>query len=114
MKKKTYQFGIAAEKLVILFLRLKGYKILAWRFKTKVGEVDIIATKSNIIIAIEVKARKSKVLLEEILQNRQIARVKRATEFFIAKHRKYDNMAIRFDFIEVNRFFIPTHNKNFF
>ncbi len=114
MKKKTHQFGMLAEKVVILFLRLKGYKILAWRFKTKVGEIDIIAKKSNIIIIIEVKARKSKALVEEILQNKQIARLKRATEFFIAKNPKYDNMAIRFDFIEVNRFFIPTHNKNFF
>ena len=68
-KKQTYNFGILAEKIAISFLRLKGYEILEWRFKTKVGEVDIIAKKSDVIIAVEVKARskKGKLISKKIL-----------------------------------------------
>ncbi len=112
-KKQTYKFGIFAEKISILFLRLKGYKILAWRYKTKVGEIDIIAKKSNIIAIIEVKARAKKTLIEEIIRQKQINRIKRAAELFIARNSKYHNCAVRLDFIEVRKLFIK-HHKNFF
>jgi putative endonuclease len=57
MTKTTYQTGLAAEKLCRLALRLKFYRILAERYKTPVGEIDIIAARDNSIIAVEVKAR---------------------------------------------------------
>ena len=41
IKKQTHQFGILAERVSILFLRLKGYKILKWRYKSHFGEIDI-------------------------------------------------------------------------
>lgn len=114
INKKTYKFGILAEKIAILFLQLKGYKILQSRFKTRAGEVDIIAKKSNIIIFIEVKARKGNYLIEEVLRKSQISRIRRAAEIFISKKPKYHNSNLRFDFIEVGKFFIPKHHKNFF
>lgn len=49
--------GHAAERIAVLSLRLKGYRILARRFKTKVGEVDIIARRGCCIAFIEVKQR---------------------------------------------------------
>jgi len=113
-KKQTYQFGIFAEKVAISFLRLKGYKIIAWRFKTKFGEVDIIAKKSDIIIAVEVKARKKRVSLEEIISLRQMNRVRSAMELFISQNPQYHNSAVRFDFIEVGRFGVLQHHQNFF
>ncbi len=113
-KKQTYKFGILAEKIALLFLILKGYKILAWRYKSIFGEVDIIAKKSKTIIAIEVKARKRKAVIEEILRPTQIMRVKKSAEFFLVKNKKFRNHNLRFDFIEVGRFFIFKHHKNFF
>ena len=82
-KNRSYQFGILAEKIAMFFLRLKGYKILEWRYKSRFGEVDIIAKKSAVIVAIEVKARTSKILIEEVLRPRQIERVTKSLEFFI-------------------------------
>lgn len=58
-KQKTYQRGLHAETVAVWFLRLKGYKILVRRYKTKVGEIDIIARRGNKIIFTEVKARPS-------------------------------------------------------
>ncbi|OFW79756.1 MAG: hypothetical protein A2887_03085 [Alphaproteobacteria bacterium RIFCSPLOWO2_01_FULL_40_26] len=108
-----YKFGILAEKIAIIFLTIKGYKILEWRYKTHGGEVDIIAQKSHEIIFIEVKARKTKLLIEEVLRPQQIKRIKRAAEIFIAKNPRFHDCLWRFDFIEVGRFFIPKHHKNF-
>jgi putative endonuclease len=111
--KKTYKFGLLAEKITILFLFLKGYQILAWRYKTYFGEIDIIAKKSKTIIAVEVKARRTKTLVEEVLRPNQIKRIHRAMEFFIAKNPRFHDHNLRFDFVEVGRFFSIKHHKNF-
>jgi len=111
--KKTYQFGLLAEKITILFLRLKGYQILAWRYKTYLGEIDIIAKKSKMIIFIEVKARRSKADLEEVLRPQQIRRIYDAADLFIAKKPHFHNHNLRFDFVEVGRFFTIKHHHNF-
>jgi putative endonuclease len=114
LKNKTYNFGILAEKIVILFLIIKGYKILKWRYKTHCGEIDIIARKFHSIIFIEVKARKTKSNIEEILLPRQIQRIKKTAEIFMAKNSQFSNYQWRFDFIEVSRFFFVKHYHNFF
>lgn len=113
IKKQTHKFGLMAERISIFFLRFKFYRILAWRHKTPFGEIDIIAKKFRTIIFIEVKARKSEIIVEEVLRPRQIERIKRAAEFFIAKNPQFQNHDWRFDFIEVNRFFRPKHFRNF-
>ncbi len=112
-KKRTYQFGLFAEKVAIIFLRLKFYQILAWRYKTYHGEIDIIAKKGKIIAIIEVKARKSEIIFEEVLQPRQLKRIKRASELFFISHPKFRNYQIRFDFMAVNNFLWPKHFKGF-
>ncbi len=113
MPKKTYQFGLLAEKIAMIFLCLKGYKILAWRHKNHFGEIDIVAKKSRVIIFVEVKARKSRAVIEEVLRSRQLNRIKRSAELFIAKNPEFQNHDLRFDFIEVGKYFWPKHQKNF-
>ena len=39
------------------FLRVKGYRIIAQRVRTRVGEIDIIAQKGDTLVFVEVKAR---------------------------------------------------------
>jgi len=111
--KKTYQFGLLAEAIAAIFLRLKGYKILHRRYKNNFGEIDIIAKKGRVIIFIEVKARKRKVSIEEMLSDAQISRISNAAEFFIAKNPRFHELDWRIDFIEVGRFFVPKHHRNF-
>ena len=112
-KKQTYKFGILAERISIIFLLLKGYKILEWRYNTRFGEVDIVAKKSDVIVVIEVKARSSEICIEEVLHPRQIERVKKAAEFFIVENQQFQNFNLRFDFITVSKFFVPKHYVNF-
>ncbi len=112
-KKKTYQFGILAEKITILFLSLKGYQILAWRYKTYFGEIDIVAKKGRTIVMVEVKARKARSAVEEVLKSKQIDRIKRAAESFLCKNPQFQNHSLRFDFVLVSKFLLPKHYKNF-
>jgi putative endonuclease len=114
LKKKTYQFGILAERITILFLRLQAYQILAWRYKTYFGEIDIIAKRGKTIAMIEVKARKTRSNFEDVLRLRQMQRVQKSANYFLSRHPKFQNHQIRFDFVFVNKLFWPTHYKNFF
>lgn len=51
--------GQAGEKLAVKFLRKKGYKIREQNYKTKIGEIDIIAEDSGALVFVEVKTRES-------------------------------------------------------
>ncbi|MFT6219528.1 MAG: putative endonuclease [Myxococcota bacterium] len=118
-KIKSYRFGIIAEFVAIIFLFFKGYKILKRRYKTNLGEIDIIARKNNAIIAVEVKARRNNVqkdgfLIDEVLSTNQQKRIKRATMSFMKSNfKKYKNHSIRFDLIVISPYKMPLHLVGF-
>jgi putative endonuclease len=111
-KIKAYNFGFEQEQRAIQFLMNRDYQIIKNRYKTKFGEVDIIAKKDNLLVFIEVKARKKEELIEVILRASQIQRIKNAALFFIAQNPQFQNFDISFDFILVNDEII--HHKNYF
>jgi hypothetical protein len=49
-----------AETVAALLLRLKGHRVVAQRYKTPVGEIDLVALKGKRLAFIEVKRRKTK------------------------------------------------------
>ena len=53
----AFRTGLSAESRAAAFLMAKGYRILAKRFRTPYGEIDLVAKKRNLIAFIEVKAR---------------------------------------------------------
>src|SRR5690348_10908885 len=57
---KAYRSGLFAETLTALLLRLRGYRIVAQRYKTPVGEIDLVALKGKRLAFIEVKRRRTK------------------------------------------------------
>lgn len=111
--KESYKYGIFVEKFIVILLFLKGYNLLKWRFKCHYGEIDIIATKSSEIIFFEIKARKLKINIEEVLRSKQILRLKWASNYFISKNPKFQKYNVRFDFIEFKSLFSFKHHQNF-
>ena len=59
MSKQNLSLGKQGEELALKFLRKKGYKILESNYKTKLGEIDIIATDKDAVCFVEVKLRNS-------------------------------------------------------
>ncbi len=57
MNKTSRSVGFSAESLAIEILKPKGFVILERNFKSRFGEIDIIASKEGILYFIEVKAR---------------------------------------------------------
>ena len=54
------KFGEKSESIAVSYLKKQGYKIIEQNYRTKLGEIDIIAREKGTIAFIEVKARKSK------------------------------------------------------
>ena len=111
-KTNSYWKGLYGEYLAIFYLRCKGYRILAWRYKTAVGEIDIVARRGRSLIFVEVKTR---IRLEDALtcfSRRMESRITRAAQSFISRNPAYAGMDMRFDFIAVAPFFHITHLDN--
>ncbi|MGN6487444.1 MAG: YraN family protein [Devosia sp.] len=106
-------FGRRGETLAAWFLRLKGYRILASRFKTPMGEIDLVAQRFGTLVFVEVKARRSGSLADAWLavNDRRIAR---AAGYFLARHPRYAASDLRYDVIFLAPMTWPRHVVNAF
>lgn len=103
------QTGRHAERLAALYLRAKGYQILANRFATPVGEIDIVARRHDLVIFVEVKVRQSKARAMEAVSHHQQSRVTRAADAFLKNNPHLAQSDTRFDVIAFARWSWPTH-----
>ena len=103
--------GRKAERIAAWWLRLKGWRILAVRARTPVGEVDLIARRGRTLVFVEVKARTSAADAELALDDFRLRRVARAAEALAARHaRQGDTIRIDAVFIVPGRW--PRHVEN--
>ena len=108
-RRQAFRRGHAAELLCLWHLRLRGYRILARRFKVPSGEIDLIARRGRVLAAIEVKARPSLAAASEAISPRQRRRVARALEHFLAQRPELAHLAPRFDVMLVMPGRLPRH-----
>lgn len=101
--------GSLAEYRAALSLLLKGYRIVAFRHRTKLGEIDIIARKGNLIACVEVKARRS--LDDSVFAVSDFAqrRIRAASDLWLAKQPDFSRLSIRYDIISVSPWRWPVH-----
>jgi putative endonuclease len=111
---KAYRSGIFAESLVALLLRLKGNRIVARRYKTPVGEIDLVALKGKRLAFIEVKRRKSFEDAAEALPSRARRRIVRAAQYWLAAHPSYNGHDMRFDVVLTAPWSWPRYIENAF
>lgn len=111
-KQKAYKQGVISEKLAAVFLRFKGYKILEQRFKTPVGEIDLIARKGKALVMVEVKQRRS---IDEALESvtpKMRGRIERAALYYMHRHSGAQDLNLRFDLIAMQWPFLIRHLDN--
>src|SRR5205809_8091319 len=107
-RRQAHRLGHAAEWRAVWRLRLAGYSILARRYKTRLGEIDIVARRGGILAFVEVKARTDFEKAGFSLHTRQFGRVARAASLFLAHHPRYAAHSVRFDALLVVRLW-PRH-----
>ena len=96
-KRVAERHGVRAELLCAWQLRLKGYRILARRYRTPVGEIDLIARRGGVLAAVEVKARGDLAAASEAVTARQRRRIANALAHFLAHRPDLAALAPRFD-----------------
>lgn len=89
--------GKTAELLCLWHLRLRGYRVLARRYKSPAGEIDLIVRRGDTIAAIEVKARADFDSATEAVTRRQQQRIMRAVAHFLGGRPDLATLAARFD-----------------
>ena len=105
------QSGRDGEKRAALWLRAKGWSILAQRVKTPLGEIDLIAKRGKLIAFVEVKWRKSKADLDHAIDEYRLSRVAAAVEA-VAHDYATDGEDIRIDVILLAPGSFPRHIAN--
>jgi len=109
-RRRAETFGHRAERAAAWLLRLKGWRILARRLKTPLGEIDIVACRGRTVAFVEVKARPDLAAGMLALQPRQRERLRRAATLFLAQQPRYArDHDLRFDLVVVRPWRWPVH-----
>ena len=113
-KRRNERRGRFAESLALVSLRLKGYRLLARRFKSGAGEVDLIMRRGEVTAFIEVKVRLSADLAVEAVTQYQSRRIAAAARVWMARDPKAMLGICRFDIVAVSPYQWPRHIPNAF
>lgn len=94
-------WGRSGEALAISYLKKKGYKILEKNYRTRFGEIDVIASKEDVLVFIEVKTRNTDVFgaPEESVTVEKQERIKKASLCYLKKFKTIPS--VRFDVISI-------------
>jgi putative endonuclease len=108
-RQAAFRTGLSAESRAAALLIAKGFRILERRWKSPVGEIDIIARRRTLLVFVEVKARARLDDAAESISTRQRRRIAAAAEAWLARHGDARVRDIRFDVILVAPARIPVH-----
>ena len=110
--------GNKGEDKASQFLIEKGYSVLDRNWRTKAGEIDIIAVKDDLIVFVEVKTLPNGTpeLLQNELNQQKLQRIIKTSKRFLLNHRQYSNSYVRYDVIVIDMPGLPEvyHIENAF
>ncbi|GHV83400.1 UPF0102 protein [Spirochaetia bacterium] len=103
-KKKSQEnnknsLGKQGEDRAVYHIEEAGLKVITRNFRSKAGEVDIVAIDGSTIVFIEVKAWSAFSIenLEYSISKKKQQRIIETAKFFLLKHREYSEASVRFD-----------------
>lgn len=113
-RRQAHALGLSAESWAAWYLRLTGWRILKRRYKTKAGEIDLIAKRRKTVVFVEVKARKTRRAALEAVTSASQKRISRAAKIFVTEHPKAGFFTLRFDVIVIRPWAWPERIENAF
>ena len=105
----AFRTGLSAEARAAAYLMVKGYRILARRFRTPYGEIDIVARRRNLLAFVEVKARASLEEAAYAVTARQQQRIIHAAQAWLMAHPEHADFDLRFDVMLIAPKHLPRH-----
>jgi len=101
--------GRRGEWLGAALLQLKGYRILGRRVRTPMGEIDILASKNDVLAVVEVKARPTIREAMDSIPARQRTRLARAALWVMGQRPELSRATVRFDALLFAPMALPRH-----
>lgn len=111
-RRKAWRLGWSAEVICVIWLRFQGYRIIAQRQRTPVGEIDVVARRGEVLAIVEVKARSDRTKALESVSKRQRKRLERAAQWLIAGRTDLASLNIRFDVMAIAPWRLPAYVAN--
>lgn len=108
-RRLTHTAGKRAEWAAQAYLILKGYRPLARRYKCPAGEVDLIMSRRNLLVFVEVKYRADIDTAAFSITPKQQSRITRAAHYWIMKNSRNTFKTLRFDAILLAPWRWPRH-----
>jgi putative endonuclease len=108
-RQAAFKLGVSAEGRAALLLAAKGYRELARRWRSPVGEVDLVVRRGRTLVFVEVKARPRVDDAAWSVLARQKRRIVAAAEAWLAAHPEHAGYDIRFDAVLVAPGRLPQH-----
>jgi putative endonuclease len=105
----AFRLGLSAESRAAAFLIAKGFRILARRWRSPVGEIDIVARRRSLLVFVEVKARDTLDGAAESVTPQQKRRICAAAEAWLAQYPDPGIRDMRFDAMLVAPGRLPRH-----
>ena len=108
-RQAAYRYGHVAEAAAALLLMAKGFRLLARRYRTPLGEIDLIAKRGRLVVFVEVKARPT---FHEALESAGPAAERRMTDaadLWLARHPEAAGLDLRYDMILFAPWRLPRH-----
>ena len=105
----AFRTGLSAESRAAAYLIAKGYRILAKRFRTPYGEIDLVARRRNLIAFVEVKARASLDDAAWAVTPRQQQRIINAAQAWLTANPEHAEFEMRFDAMLIAPKSLPRH-----
>ena len=108
---RAFRRGYVSEYLAALYLLARGYRIRAIRYRTKLGEIDIVARRGDLVAFVEVKWRRRRADLDLAIDEHRLARVAAAVDC-VAHDYATQGEDIRVDVILLAPGALPRHIAN--
>lgn len=112
VRRRRQRRGRSSEWLAALLLVAKGYRVLARRYRTELGEIDIVARRGRRLAFVEVKARPTLADCEAAIAPQAARRIRRAAELWLARHPADRECDIGFDVVFIVPRRWPRHIEN--
>lgn len=101
--------GRQGEVLAALVLMLKGYRILGFRLRTPMAEIDLLALRGQTLAVVEVKRRADLLAALEAVGDDQRERLRRAGEAILRQRPSLSRASVRLDLIALAPGRLPMH-----
>ncbi|MGV3551346.1 YraN family protein [Rhizobium sp.] len=113
-RRKSLRRGSVSEYLAAFSLMLRGYRILAMRYRVKAGEIDIIARKGDLISFIEVKARRTTESAVFAVNGLTQTRIRNASLHWLRTRPDAGDLSLSYDIVAVRPWRWPEHFRDAF